>query len=425
MNLSASPAEGYAFVGWSGWGPGSYNGTNRTATIDPTGRLSEEARFVVGDQVVLWESGLPGGTPWSVTVRGFTTNSSTNLLTVYEPLGTFGYTVNPVPGYRSLPENGGFSVTGPYQLVKVQFVLLTPPPPAFAVAFQVSGLPGSTPVTITVRDVLETAGVVLPEFQLLNGSYAYHVGYVPGYHPEVAEKTFVVHGGPLTVDVPFVPTVYDATWEANGTRPGMNWSVQLNGVTIPATSAWVSSSLPNGTYSYAIVVPANFSASPRTGILSLHGFSATLPLVFSLVEFPTRFEASGPGSSTTWAIRLGSVTQPGVSEGVDVPRAERDVHVRRPSPGRRVRRPLAREPDGGGTHPADCDPVPPGLRPAVGGARRRAELGGVDDLAVDRRVDRGGIRGPPRAATPGWLNPLTAGSRRADRAPRPGEAGPP
>ncbi len=180
LNLSASPAEGYAFVGWSGWGPGSYNGTNRTATIDPTGRLSEEARFVVGDQVVLWESGLPGGTPWSVTVRGFTTNSSTNLLTVYEPLGTFGYTVNPVPGYRSLPENGGFSVTGPYQLVKVQFVLLTPPPPAFAVAFQVSGLPGSTPVTITVRDVLETAGVVLPEFQLLNGSYAYHVGYVPG-----------------------------------------------------------------------------------------------------------------------------------------------------------------------------------------------------------------------------------------------------
>ena len=83
LNLTAAPALGYAFEGWSGWGPGSYNGSNRSITIVPTGRISEKARFVAGEQVVLWEYGLPAGTNWSVSVRGWTTSSTGSFLTVY------------------------------------------------------------------------------------------------------------------------------------------------------------------------------------------------------------------------------------------------------------------------------------------------------------------------------------------------------
>jgi hypothetical protein len=308
LNLTATPALGYAFEGWSGWGPGSYNGTDRYATVDPTGRISEEARFALGDEVVLWESGLPAGTPWSVTIRSFTTNTTTNLLNVYEVPGSYGFTVNPTPGYRSLPRNGGFTVAASWQLVKIEFVAITPPPPAFGVTFQVSGLPASTPVSITVRGASETAGPTVPQFQLLNGSYAYQVGDVPGYHPDVPEKTFVVRGGPLVVDVPFVPTVYHVTWEANGTRSGMSWSVELSGQPIAASSAWVSETLPNGSYAYAIELPSNYSVTPRTGVIVVAGVGLNLSLAITLVEFRTWFEATGPASSTSWSVRLGNLS---------------------------------------------------------------------------------------------------------------------
>ncbi len=319
LNLSAAPAPGYAFVGWSGWGPGSYNGSGRSITVVPTGRIVEKARFAVGDEVDIWESGLPLGTPWSVNVRGYTTSSNSTVLRVYEPVGSYGFTVSTVPGYRSLPKNGGFSVFSSPENVQVRFVAITPPPPAFAVTFQVTGLPSSMPVSITVRDSTLTLGPDASpyplEFQLLNGSYAYHVSYVPGYHADVPEKTFYVAGGPLTVVVPFVPTVYPVTWEATGTRAGMNWTVLLDGVPTPATSAWVSATLPNGSYSYTVTVPSNFSATPRIGVLQVDGSAVQLGLTFALVEFPIGFLATGAGAAGVWSVRLGNLTEAGSSSG--------------------------------------------------------------------------------------------------------------
>ncbi|MCI4340760.1 MAG: hypothetical protein L3K11_00030 [Thermoplasmata archaeon] len=309
LNLSATPALGYAFVGWSGWGPGNSSGAHRYITVTPTGRIVEKARFVVGQRVEFVESGLPAGIPWSVTVREFTTNSSRGNLSVYEPAGTYGFALSDIPGYRSIPQNGGFTVSSGSSVVRVRFDLITPPPPTYAVTFQISGLPAATSVSITIRNTTETSVGPSPVFDLSNGSYAYQVGYVDGYHPDVPMKTFHVGGGQLTVPVPFARTTYRVLWLANGTREGMNWSVALDGQPMAATSAWVSTSLPNGTYGYAIELPANYSATPRTGEFRVGGFPVAVTLYFALLEYRASFNATGPGALGPWSVRFGNLTQ--------------------------------------------------------------------------------------------------------------------
>jgi hypothetical protein len=164
-------------------------------------------------------------------------------------------------------------------------------------------------VTITVRNDSQAVGGPSGVFYLSNGSYAYEIGYVPGYHPVVSPRTFDVTGDPLTIEIPFDPTVYVATWEANGTRSGLGWSVEVNGTTRVATSAWVSISLPNGSYPFRILAPDNFTVTPRTGFVELAGSGAVFYTEFTLLEFPKAFEATGLDAATAWAVRFGNVTE--------------------------------------------------------------------------------------------------------------------
>jgi hypothetical protein len=316
LNLSVvAPAPGYAFAGWSGWGPGAANGTLRTIQVDPTGGITERARFVVGDPVWMVEGGLPDNTTWSVTVRGFTTNSTDNNLTLYEPVGSYGYNVTPEPGYRAVPKDGGFLVNSNGAFVAVRFVALTPPAPRFPVTFQISGLPSVWPVSIAVRGTIEVGGIAAATFLLSNGTYGYRVGYEPGYHAVAGLKTFEVAGGPLTVNVEFVPTVYRVLWTPIGSRAWMNWSVAVNGTTLWGGVSGVSTTLENGTYAYRIDVPSNFSATPPTGVFLVEGSAPRVSPVFSLLEFAARFAVGGPEPTGPWTVRLGNSTLTGTNIG--------------------------------------------------------------------------------------------------------------
>ncbi|EQD43571.1 hypothetical protein B1B_13753, partial [mine drainage metagenome] len=46
------------------------------------------------------ETGLPGGTPWSVTLNGSTQSSTTNVIAFSESNGTYGYTIVDVSGWH-------------------------------------------------------------------------------------------------------------------------------------------------------------------------------------------------------------------------------------------------------------------------------------------------------------------------------------
>jgi hypothetical protein len=164
-------------------------------------------------------------------------------------------------------------------------------------------------VPITVRNSTLTAAGSTPDFGLINGTYAYHVGYTPGYHVVVTNKTFLVHGGPLTVQVPFARTMYAAHWVASGARAGVAWSLELNGTVLRANSSWVSANLANGSYAFSVELPSNFSSSPRVGSVLVDGSESVLRLNFTLLEFRTGFVAAGLGTPMAWSVRLGNETE--------------------------------------------------------------------------------------------------------------------
>ncbi len=72
-------------------------------------------------QVRFNQSGLSGGTLWSVSLGGSTLSSPTNSILFTEANGSFGYTVGGVPGYTADPSSGSIHVSGGDQLIEIRF----------------------------------------------------------------------------------------------------------------------------------------------------------------------------------------------------------------------------------------------------------------------------------------------------------------
>jgi len=67
------------------------------------------------------ESGLPGGTSWTVTSGGLTGTSTTSTIVLYLTNGTYGFTVHKVTGYTASPGTGHVKMAGAPVGVTVRF----------------------------------------------------------------------------------------------------------------------------------------------------------------------------------------------------------------------------------------------------------------------------------------------------------------
>ncbi|MDE1833212.1 MAG: hypothetical protein KGH58_02215 [Candidatus Micrarchaeota archaeon] len=92
--------SGFMFNGWTGTGTVSYTGASSSASVTMNSPVSETSSYVTN--VVFTESGLPGGTSWSVTLNGNTLSSTGSSI-------IFG---NLVPGSYPWSTNGISCGTG-------------------------------------------------------------------------------------------------------------------------------------------------------------------------------------------------------------------------------------------------------------------------------------------------------------------------
>ncbi len=257
--------------------------------------------------VVFTESGLPSGTSWSVTLNGATESSITSTSTFTEPNGVYSYTVGTVSGYAVAPPSGTLTVNGAAVSETITFTKSV----TYSVAFTETGLPAGTSWTVTLGATPKSSTTSTITFSELNGTYAYSIGDVPGWH-----QTTLPYTGSVTVSgsmaaaptLAFSQVTYSVTFTEGGLPSGTTWSVTLGGSTLSTTTSTVTFSEPNGTYPYTVGAVAGWITSVYSGSVPLNGGVVDEAVAFTQVTYTAAFTQSGLPPGTAWSVTLGGST---------------------------------------------------------------------------------------------------------------------
>jgi hypothetical protein len=288
---------------------GGWSTSNRSGNLTVNG---DPASVMVPFDVVTYpvtfnETGLPSGTPWSVTLDGSPFSSNTATLTGYAPNGTFPYAMGIVAGYMPNLTRGNVTVTAGPVLVLVNWSEVF-----YSVTFHQLGLPIHTNWSIDLAGSIEYNVTGNPiAFSEPNGTYAYTVNPITGYTPDVNGGTVTVRGY-----VKFVPL----TWAQNslvypiqivevGLPNGTSWNATLSGATQVGTGSSFSFNDTNGTYPYTVGGTSGWAPLAYSGNITVAGGPVVFDVDFFPVTYAVTFNETGlplPLPGGTWSVTLNS-----------------------------------------------------------------------------------------------------------------------
>jgi hypothetical protein len=247
-------------------------------------------------------TGLPLGAVWTINVSGQPSGQPSSAVSVNLPLknGSYSYVARTNDrGYFAA--SGVFGVDGFAHEIFIAFL-----PAVYAVTFNESGLPAGSLWGLQILDgpYLSSAGGQL-NWSAVNGTYNYTVlaepaGWTAG---PFTQGQISVNGSAASLSIHFTQVEYAVTFSMSGLPAIASWGVSLDGATANFTTAsTLSFSLPNGTYTYTVSVPAGWSASPTSGSFSVTGQAGTVGLVASQRGGTTG--SAGPLGLGNWGYAL-------------------------------------------------------------------------------------------------------------------------
>jgi YVTN family beta-propeller protein len=242
------------------------------------------------------ETGLPGGTAWSVNLSESRHASTSSTVVFAEPNRTCPFVVGAVAGYRATPSNGSLVVSGSARTVAIGFQLRLYP-----VSFVRHGQGGPPHWTVTLDGVSNSSSGSTVGFADPNGTgYVFEITWPVGcYAPlEPANGTLNVSGMPVTESIRTGPPppcppppvrVFEVTFTESGLPPGTTWSVTFNSNAKNGTGDISFPETPNGTYNFTVGSLVNpgfggYLPTPATGFLSVKGQPASESIVFTLAS---------------------------------------------------------------------------------------------------------------------------------------------
>ncbi|MGA8603915.1 MAG: YncE family protein [Thermoplasmata archaeon] len=150
--------------------------------------------------VTFIESGLNPTTPWNVSFYGGTNHSTTTSIGFRAPDGKWPFTVAKVTGYVANVTAGNVTVAGAARDIYIGFTATIP---TYPVNFTETGLPHSTPWTVTLNGTLKGSSTSPITFFEPTGSYPFSVGSVAGYSASPNSGSADVAGAPYQQAIVF------------------------------------------------------------------------------------------------------------------------------------------------------------------------------------------------------------------------------
>ena len=146
------------------------------------------------------ETGLPTSSLWNVTLNGVENHSTTDTIGFTEVAGTYPFTVGAFLGYAANVTHGSVIVTAESVVVEIGF---TPEHSVFPVTFVETGLPVSTPWSVTFHGAENSSTTSTIGFLDPNGTWPFTIGAVTGYTANITAGSIDVHGAPAQQEVTF------------------------------------------------------------------------------------------------------------------------------------------------------------------------------------------------------------------------------
>jgi YVTN family beta-propeller protein len=254
------------------------------------------------------EAGLPTGALWSVTLNGTVENSTTSEDTFVEPNGTYDYTIADVSGWHqtTLPYTGSVTVNG----ATVTEPTLNFTEVTYWVTFAETGLPSETTWSVTLGGSAVSSTTSTITFGSPNGTYAYTITDVSGWHQTTLPYmgSVLVNGAGVTEPtLAFTQVTYTVTFTESGLPSGMSWSVTLGGSTVSSTTSTITITEPNGTYTYgANPEGAYYAQSGGNGTFTVQGAGRTFVVAYAWTVALT-FTETGLPTESTWTVTVTSM----------------------------------------------------------------------------------------------------------------------
>ena len=148
--------------------------------------------------IAFYETGLPAGTAWSVSLNNQSLESNTTQVPFTGADGPFQYLIHHVPGYSVTPRTGSFTMNGSDVTVDLTFA-----PVAFAATFNETGLPIGTQWSVTVNGTPAASLAQVVSVTLKNGTYNFTVDPPAGFRVVPLNGSLTINGTNKTVHLVF------------------------------------------------------------------------------------------------------------------------------------------------------------------------------------------------------------------------------
>lgn len=255
------------------------------------------------------ESGLPTGTPWSVSVNNTVYSAEEGAVLLGLINGTYSYDVAHVAGYLASPSSGDLIVNGSGFTITISFEKVEV---LYGIDFVSNGLPKGANWSVIINGTREFAENGTTSFTEPNGTYYYNVSSPPGFLSLPSHGSTKVTGHLVTVELTFYVATYNISFDEQGLPKAANWSVNLDGSKFSSNTSVISLSganaKPNGTYAYTVLLVHGYTASPTKANVTVKGVAVTVLITFNVTLFGIIVQEEGLARGTSWSATVNGTT---------------------------------------------------------------------------------------------------------------------